>query len=580
MGWIDDLARWAAGPEDGAPVAPGPKVSRRGALALFGGTVAAAATGTLGDPEPAEAIVRCCDPNHNGTWSCLDGYECCCYTVAGGGGHSECCDSASGETCQDLPGQTDRGAQVRACCYTVCAHDCCTQPDEVCNSQGFCFSCGEFATRCGDDCCTDQQTCLQGRECVPKCAEGQTLCSKDRCCAPDEDCVSGGCQPKCEAGAVRCGDDEHCCEPGQKCQDNVCVNCVAPETECGDSCCRAGETCCDPDRQICCAAPRTCQDEFLTCVCPDGSCICNDQCCGDGEHCTVTGCAACPSGTVSCGNLCCPAGATCHIADYTGSVHCRGVCQCDSGGVLCGDRCCGRNDTCVDGVCHPCPAGAQACVDHCCDPPYECQGNRCTCPGETCGETCCDSDEECVGGRCLPRCDELGVTDRCGDGCCIRPDVCIGGVCRPCPKGSTHCGPVCCEAGTECYATGICRPVAAKLKPPASVTVEHGSATLTVTCTGGCSGTVTLETVTAHATMLGTLTRRPRRVVLGRARFKVPRGRHSAKAHVHLSAAGRRYLAKHHGTLKVQALVKTKGARKAFLSHAFKLKGSRPRRKR
>jgi hypothetical protein len=567
---------------------------------VFGATAAAAATGTLGDPAEAEAIVRCCDPFENGTWSCLDGDECCCYTIPGGGGHNECCDSASGQACHDIPGETDHGVQVRGCCYTVCAHECCVTPEEVCTPSGFCLSCGEFGAPCAEECCDVNHVCKDGKECVPKCGEGETLCSNDRCCAADEDCVGGGCMPKCAPGAVRCGDANECCDPGQKCKDKVCVDCIAPETKCGETCCHAGETCCDPDRGICCAAPRTCQDEFLTCVCPDGRCMCGKQCCGAGEHCTINGtCVACPSGSEECGGACCPTGSTCIAADYSGSKGCGGHCECKSGGLLCGNKCCAKNDICVNGVCHPCPSTADACVDHCCDAPFVCAVDHCECPDNSavCGPTCCaPNEEDCVNGRCLPKCDsDEELNERCGEGCCARPNVCVDGVCQACAPGTTACGPTCCAPGLECYAAGICRcpsgtepcatgccpkPVAAKVKAPKSATVEHGTATITVTCTGGCSGTVTIETVAAHTSVLALMSRKPRRVVLGKAKFKVPAGRNSARAHVHLSAGGKRYLAKHHGKLKVQALVKTKGVKSAFLSHAFTLKGRKPKPKR
>jgi hypothetical protein len=93
-----------------------------------------------------------------------------------------------------------------------------------------------------------------------------------------------------------------------------------------------------------------------------------------------------------------------------------------------------------------------------------------------------------------------------------------------------------------------------------------------VTCTGGCSGTLTLQAAAAHASILGALMAKARHVVLGKATFHVPAGRRSKTVTVHLSHAGLRYLAKHHGRLKVQALVQTKGAKRHFLSRAFTLK--------
>jgi hypothetical protein len=132
-----------------------------------------------------------------------------------------------------------------------------------------------------------------------------------------------------------------------------------------------------------------------------------------------------------------------------------------------------------------------------------------------------------------------------------------------------------CPTGTEPCATGCCekeKEELAEAKTRKTVAVEHGSAPITVTCSGGCSGTVTLETVAAHTSLLAFVTGRKRRVVLGKASFKVAKGRKSKTVRVHLSHAGKRYLAKHHGKLRVQALVRTKGRRTGTLSKAFTLK--------
>jgi hypothetical protein len=578
MSWIDDLALWAAGREDG-PRSGAPKLSRRGALAAFGATAAAVATGTLGDPEEAEAIVRCCDPDNNGTWSCPDGDECCCYLIPGGGGHSECC--FDGKTCQAQPGQFDHGVQVVACCYQVCAHDCCSTPEEVCNSQGFCFSCGDLEM-CGDDCCDVDYECVEGK-CTVKCPTGQDSCG-DVCCAEDEECFAGGCLTKCAPGAVRCGNDHACCDVGQACENNVCVDCPSPKTKCGDACCGPAETCCDESRSMCCTSPKGCREGIATCACPDNTCICGGDCCGPGEYCDPSDrCLACPSGTEECGGHCCPAGSTCKFPDYSGTTGCKGHCVCSNGGLLCGDKCCNPNDICLEGVCIPCAPTSDACIDHCCQAPFVCTIDTCGCPDGhvACADGCCGPDDECVNGRCLPKCDYAESSGRCGDVCCPPDELCLAGTCSKCAPGTTTCGAICCPAGEVCFAAGICRKpekAPAKVKTPKTVTVEHGTATLTVTCTGGCSGTVTLETGAAHASLLALMTRKPRRVVLGKAKFKVPAGRKSAKAHVHLSAAGKRYLAKHHGKLKAQALVKTSGRKKAFLSHAFTLKGRKPKR--
>jgi hypothetical protein len=578
MGWIDDVARWVAGPDVSETL--NRPVSRRGALALFGGTAAAAAAGTLGDPPAAEAIERCCDPDHVGTWSCLDGYECCCYQIPGGGGHNECCDPSVGQSCQAQPGQLDHGVQVRACCYTMCANECCTIKGDVCNSQGYCFSCGDLE-RCGDECCDPGYGCTDGK-CVIRCDPGRAPCG-DLCCGTGEDCVLGTCDTKCQPGAVRCDADQHCCDPGQKCVDNACVDCIPPLQPCGSTCCPDGATCCDPARGICCTDPQTCREDLLSCVCADGQCRCGDDCCGAGEYCDPdAGCGTCPGGTTQCGSACCPPGATCERGNYDGEHVCSGHCKCDNGGVICGDRCCDKHAICVAGVCQPCAATADACGDHCCDAPFVCNGNGCSCPehAEACGGGCCGPDDECVGGRCLPKCDYAESSGRCGDVCCKPHELCLGGVCSTCPPGKQTCGPVCCTPPEECFAAGICRlPATAKAKPPKTVTVEHGTATIGVSCTGGCSGTVTLETTAAHASVLGLIAAKPRRVVLGRAAFKVAKGRTSAKAHVHLSHAGKRYLAKHHGKVKAQALVRTKGQKTSFLTHVFTLASAKPKRK-
>jgi hypothetical protein len=577
MSWIDELARWAAGPEDGAPV-EAPRVSRRGALTVFGATAAAVATGTLGDPPEAEAIVRCCDPDNNGTWSCPDGTECCCYTIPGGGGHSECC--TDGKTCQAQPGQLDHGVQTVACCHQVCAHDCCSSPEQVCNSQGYCFACGELEM-CGDDCCDFDYECIAGK-CTIKCPAGQTGCV-DTCCASDEECVGGACMTKCESGAPRCGPDSACCNAGQACENNVCVDCPAPKTQCGDACCTPSETCCDASRSMCCTSPRVCREGITTCACPDNTCMCGGDCCGVGEFCAGESCSACPPGTEECGGRCCPAGATCKFPDYSGTTGCKGHCECDSGGLLCGSKCCAKNDICLEGVCIPCAPTSSACIDHCCQAPFVCTIDTCECPQgwEACADGCCGPDDECVGGRCLPKCDYAESSGRCGEVCCPPDELCLGGVCSKCPAGTTTCGPICCPAGEICFASGICRkpdPAPAHAKTTKTVKVEHGVATITVTCTGGCAGTVVLETVAAHGSVLALLSAKRRRLVLGKAKFKVPAGRKSAKAHVHLSAAGKRYLAKHHGKIKAQARVKTNGTKSTYLTHAFTLKGRKPKR--
>jgi hypothetical protein len=559
MTWIDGLARWAAGPDetaagDGAGTALlERRVSRRGALAVFGGTAAAVAAGTLGDPPAAEAIVRCCDPNNNGTWSCPDGHDCCCYLIPTGGGHNECCDPAKGQTCQNQPGSFDHGVQVVACCTTVCPNECCTEPGAVCDSSGYCHSCASTETVCGDYCC-DTAT---------------------------EDCLQKGCLTKCEPDAVRCGADQGCCAPGERCVDNVCVGCASPKTPCGNTCCDAGSHCCDAARDLCCPDSQTCTAAYDSCICADGTCKCGEQCCTGNQACSTGECLDCPPDHFGCGPNCCPPGTSCVFPTGGG---CSGYCRCDNGGLRCNDTCCAPDETCIGGTCHKCPSVATACVDHCCDPPFECSINTCECPDdrELCAGACCPSGDECVGGTCLPKC-EAGE-QRCGTTCCSGSDRCVDGTCRSCPSPTAICGDGCCgppytcfanrcvcPSGTKACASGCCS-TSAEVRTPKTAELAHGATSLTVTCGGGCSGTLTLQAVVAHSSVLGALMARTRHVVLGKATFRVPAGRTSAKVKVHLSHAGLRYVNKHHGRLKVQAVVQTKGSKKRFLSRAFTLR--------
>jgi hypothetical protein len=518
ISWIDDIARWLAEREAdaGSDSRPAARLSRRGALTAFGGTAAAVATGTLGDPPVAEAIQRCCDPEGIGSWSCLDGDECCCYRTPAPdyGGHSECCDTARGQSCKPQPGQFDHGVQVVGCCYTMCEHECCVTPEEVCNSQGYCFACGDLE-RCGDECCDFDHHCVGGT-CVRTCPQGQAACG-DACCETYEICKDGTC-------TRRCGPDQ---------------------TACGETCCNDGQVCV-PDESVCLD-------------CPDGQSICGDTCCPDNLDCQVRGS--------------------------------HGVCSCpdDSSGTFCIDRCCALEERCTSSGCVPCASGATGCGDQCCAPPFVCTIDTCDCPEgrELCGSTCCATHEECIDGACVEKC-QINES-RCGHVCCPPGQTCTDGVCAPCPSDTLTCGDTCCPPSFICFAPGDCRCPAgrveceqgccpapepsAQAKVAKTVEVKHGAATISVTCDGGCSGSVVLETSGgAHASMLAVISGRHRPVVLGKAKFSVPAGRRSKKVHVHLSHAGNRYMAKHHNRLKARVLVKTTGRKKAFLSRAFTLK--------
>jgi hypothetical protein len=514
MGWLDDLARWAAGPdpdeEDAREAVWSRPVSRRGALALFGGTATAAATGTLGLPATASAA-QCC-----GTAAlCDEADQCCCFTGPHGP-TATCCD-LDFQTCQDDPGLPPVGGQPQKnCCSRVCPKGCCTGPNDRCDPDtGRCVDCTGLAF-CGDFCCQEGQQCV-GTTCV--CPGDAPFCNGE-CCQPGEDCVDLECVPGCGNGGVHCGDADTCCDPGQICVDGTCSDCTGEQTACGSTCCDEGEHCCDADRGICCASNLTCSDEFLTCICPAGHCMCGggDDCCGTHEFCTNPSssdfhCESCPPNQLGCGTHCCPPGAVCSFSDFSGSKGCSGVCQCPDGGQLCASGCCGPNESCVDGTCQKCPEGTTSCGASCCSAPFVCTFDQCVCP---------DGTEACATGCCEKQAEELD---------------------KP-----------------------------AKAKAAKTVTVDHGSAPVTVTCTGGCSGTVTLETVTAHTSLLAFVARKPRRVVLGKASFKVPKGRKSKTVHVHLTGAGKRYLAKHHGKVKAQFAVRTKGVKTGFLTKAFTLK--------
>jgi hypothetical protein len=551
MAWIDDLARWAADPrprarewDDGGLLTR--RLSRRGALGAFGAAAGALAIGTLGDPPRAEAVQRCCDPNHNGTWSCIDGSECCCYLIPGGGGHNECCDTAKGQTCKAHPGQTDHGVQVVACCYTMCANECCPTPEEVCDSHGNCLSCGDLE-RCGDDCCAPDHRCESGI-CMITCPEGQQSCG-EICCATGEDCVEGACLAKCKPDAMRCGADHACCAPGETCQDGKCAGCALPTMPCDDVCCDEGQYC---------------DTSAMTAVCAD-----------------------CPAGQSQCVDTCCPDTTVCHPVGRIGT------CVCPQG-VFCEDRCCAADEHCTPAGCVPCPAGMNGCGSQCCEPQFGCTDGRCDCEQgqQLCGPVCCQHSDECVSGQCVPKCEI--EESRCGTSCCPPGHTCEGGHCEPCPSTTIPCGDACCTPPMTCFATGICRcpagqvacatgccpsqaapgTEAAHATVPNTVQVRHGAAEITVSCTGGCSGTVTLESSgAAHASLRALVAGRHRPVVLGTAKFTVPAGRKSKAVRVHLSHTGTRYLAKHHSTLKSQALIKTAGHKKAFLTRVFTLRG-------
>jgi hypothetical protein len=542
MGWIDDLARWAA--DEDRETAWSRPVSRRGVLALFGGTAAATATGTLGVAY-ADDPPTCCADAGGSALLCDDLSDCCCSQDEQGNNVAECCTPSVGQTCVDNPSPGPlNGPHAKTCCAFVCGTQCCRADTDVCTAQGRCLACAD-GEKCGQLCCESGTHCVGGDTCV--CDTGGVVCNGE-CCAPGEDCVDLECVPGCPEGSVPCGPDRTCCAPGPGCEGGVCVQCVSPRTACGGTCCEAGETCC-ASKGLCCPGDTICRQGFASCVCPDGTCACGEHCCTSGTYCDREAgvCSPCPSGQKSCGDTCCPNAMQCTHVNLTGAGGCGGICACPSGGQFCGDQCCTTNQTCVAGVCHDCPRGSDACGDHCCEPPFVCTFGTCDCPdgrGEPCGGACCETNEECVSDTCRPKC-ELG-TVRCGDVCCAEQP--------PEPD----------------------QP--AKVKPPKTVTVEHGSAPITVSCTGGCSGSVTLETVAAHPSILAVIAGRKRRVVLGKASFKVAKGRKSTKVRVHLSHSGTRYLAKHHGKLKVQVLVRTKGAKAAFLSRVFTLKGPKPKK--
>jgi hypothetical protein len=140
----------------------------------------------------------------------------------------------------------------------------------------------------------------------------------------------------------------------------------------------------------------------------------------------------------------------------------------------------------------------------------------------------------------------------------------------------------------DSYAFGVPEYVQA---PPIiePIIISRAGMTTTVSCAGGCSGTVTItENVpAAQVSSVGGATasnkknkkRRTKTITLGTAHFKV-RGKRSVQLRIPLTKAGKRFLAAHHGRLTVKARFseKTK-AGPLVTTRTIKITSAKPKKK-
>lgn len=395
---FDALAKTLAQPE---------RVTRRRALRLVGGMLAAAAVPGLRPPDKAKgagATPHTIDPPQ-GPW----GTPIPCGETAFG---PRICDPTSNcvKCCHS-------GGQPVSCC--PCYFTC--RPSGLCGEP---FACGpDGRPYCGapGNCCSTNEFCFKGLVCLPICKSGEQLCD-DQCCPRGFECVQVRlpgrrpeltCLQRCPPGRTRCG--INCCPRGQRCVNSSitrtnCARCFPGQQPCGKKCCPRGSSCCDPRTGLCC------NRRTQTCAGFAGQAKC------------------CPKGTRACKTdpqtgrpLCCKRGEVCaEQADASGTVPASLR---------------GRYTCCPEDRTVPFAGGG---VFVCCPPGYSSLGGRVVVPPGGGGGLCCRNDKLC-GGTCCGTNADPGIDQACCNGTCVSlyfdPQNC--GACgRACAPGQR------CSAGT------------------------------------------------------------------------------------------------------------------------------------
>ena len=347
---------------------------------------------------------------------------------------------------------------------------------------------------CGDISCVSKDglelTIEVPASCAGECFDVHIQCDTDDCVNCGEQVVTiCPCQGNEDCGECKDCIGNQCVErcPGQKCADDICVDCV-DNTDCtGGRECRGRKCECPDDKPytnskgecVPCANDGHCPPCFICdgangCIpidCGSGTCdpetgtctgCVNSSDCPDNETCNGSGQCVCLPGLVRdpITGRCVPA------PECTKDSDC-GDCQQCNGNGKCGPVNCPDGTVCVGDACVPlcdCSAGpcnaTQACVDY--------NGQLCIC------KTC----EELPNGDCSP-------------GCYRNPDT---GNCEPSPCGDTNCvNGADCANGCGCdQDTNKCIPCNTKDCPGNCDTVTgcgctgQGCADVTGGCDGGC----------------------------------------------------------------------------------------------
>ncbi len=275
----------------------------------------------------------------------------------------------------------------------------CVKPLIQCqNDPYFCRSPGSFCcpTDPNNTCVEGEVCCGGGRNCCdPK--RGEFCCNYDDpthpgCCVKGQICDNGACVTTCPPGKVKCG--KFCCKHGEKCKNGSC--CAGyPGGVCCDALtedpCLDKKECCKKGLEYCCAVGATKGNYGTTksVCCPlPGACLPESGDQGGIEKSSQFMC--CPPerqvGLPGHPQFCCPAG-TLSLAGTSGKFilpAASGVQNpfCCPEAQTCGDNCCAATSTCCGDYC------TSLLVDT----------NNCG----KCGNVC-KFVETCNQGRCVPK---------------------------------------------------------------------------------------------------------------------------------------------------------------------------------
>lgn len=266
--------------------------TRRGALRLLSGAVAALGLGASGQPGMARV----------------------CRTVGdrcGKGIKGHCC---PGAVCRR--GKKGRGRCVCRPGLTQCGDHCFDGPNDPRGCGPKCEVCPEETDCCNGACCPAGQRCCGGvctdltsdnancGGCTQECPAGLTCCDSRCRLFTDDPRHCGTCGHACRRGEI-CANGQCVCRPGYAdCGEGFCRdlqsdvrNCGACQAPCGSmQVCQAGQCVCQPGTQICDEAePSNCghadsaictsNQECCTGGCDEGRCYpCRGQLCIRPEH--------------------------------------------------------------------------------------------------------------------------------------------------------------------------------------------------------------------------------------------------------------------------------------------------------